>query len=539
MTAGQIVDASSSDRLRRAVIVVAMWLASLSGWRRVGMAVALGATASLAMPPVSLAPILLPAFVALLWLFDGTGTPRAAFVVGWAFGFGYFVFGLYWIAFALTVDLARFFWMIPFAAAGLPAFLALFTGLVTWVLAKLPVAGLRQALAFALLWAMAEWLRGHILTGFPWNLVGYAWFDWTAVLQSTSVFGIYGLSLVTVLAAALPAAAIDRRRGCWNRSGLIASGAALLTLSVIAAGGAIRLGAANGDTVPGVLLRLVQPNIAQSEKWVPDLWIDHFRLHLALSASPGAESVTHIVWPETAVPYRLAQDAAARQAIAQVAPPGGLVLTGAPRTRPPDEPQEYWNSLFVIDETGGIAGTYDKAHLVPFGEYVPLRDILPIERVVPGRGDYSAGPGPRTLDLPGLPLVGPLICYEAIFPGAVVDPRDGADRPAWLLNITNDAWYGETAGPHQHFAIAATRAVEEGLPVVRVATTGVSGVVDAYGRVTAVLGLGERGVIDAPLPRAVAEPTVYARLGDMLFWIVWAAGIGLLWLRGKRSKILA
>jgi apolipoprotein N-acyltransferase len=538
MTAHPIADDAAGGRLKRALLGIAAWLAGLAGWRRLAMAIALGATASLAMPPLSLAPILLPAFTGFLWLFDGIRTPKGAFAAGWAFGFGYFVFGLYWIAFALTVDLASFFWMIPFAVAGLPAFLGLFTGAATWGLSKLKLSGLGGALAFALLWGLAEWLRGHVLTGFPWNLVGYAWFDWTPVLQSVSVVGIYGLSLVTVLAAALPAAVIDRERGSWNRKGVIASGAAILALALVAAGGALRLAQADAGTVPGVTLRLVQPNIAQADKWVPALWMDHFRRHLELSAGPGAEGVTHAIWPETAVPYRLAQDATARRAIGQVAPPGGLVLTGAPRTMPPGEPPQYWNSLFAITEDGAIAGTYDKAHLVPFGEYVPLRDILPIDRVVPGREDYSAGPGPRTLDLPGLPPVGPLICYEAIFPGAVIDWREGTERPAWLLNITNDAWYGETAGPHQHFAIAATRAVEEGLPVVRVATTGVSGVVDAHGRVIAYLGLGEQGVVDAPLPQAL-EPTIYARMGDLGFWLPWALGVGLLWLGSRKPKWLA
>jgi apolipoprotein N-acyltransferase len=539
MTVRALADAPAVGRLGRGLIAVADRLAALTGWRRLAAAIAMGAVASLAMPPVSAAPILLPAFVAFLWMFDGIATARGAFAAGWAFGFGYFVFGLYWIAFALAVDLASFFWMIPFAAAGLPAFLGLFTGAATWALAKLRMRGARRALAFALLWALAEWLRGHVLTGFPWNLLGYAWFDWTPVLQGISVFGIYGLSLLTVLAAALPAAAVDRHRAAWSRPGLLASAAALLALATVGAGGALRLAQAETGSVPGVTLRLVQPDIAQADKWVADLWVDHFRLHLALSSAPGAEGVTHVIWPETAVPYRLAQDRTARRAIGQVAPPGGLVLTGAPRTLPPGEPQRYWNSLFAVTPEGDVAGTYDKAHLVPFGEYVPLRGILPIDRVVPGREDYSAGPGPRTLDLPGLPPVGPLICYEAIFPGAVTDPREGARRPEWLLNVTNDAWYGETAGPHQHFAIAAARAVEEGMPLVRAATTGISGVVDSYGRVVARLGLGERGVVDSPLPQALENATLYARVGDLFFWLVWASGAGLLWLRGENPKDLA
>jgi apolipoprotein N-acyltransferase len=197
-----------------------------------------------------------------------------------------------------------------------------------------------------------------------------------------------------------------------------------------------------------------------------------------------------------------------------VVPPGGVLITGAPRTDPaPLEARHVWNSLAVIDRAGTLVGTYDKFHLVPFGEYVPLRGVLPIDKITPGNVDFSAGPGPQTLVLPGLPAVGPLICYEVIFPAAVVD---AAHRPAWLLNLTNDAWYGRSSGPYQHFAIARTRAVEEGLPLVRSANNGISGVVDPYGRVTAQLGLDAVGVLDAALPKPI-EPTLYARFGDLLY----------------------
>ncbi|MBF0394337.1 MAG: apolipoprotein N-acyltransferase, partial [Alphaproteobacteria bacterium] len=195
---------------------------------------------------------------------------------------------------------------------------------------------------------------------------------------------------------------------------------------------------------------------------------------------------------------------------AAAVPPGGLLLTGAPRATPPGEPFRVWNSLVVIDERAGVAGIYDKVHLVPFGEYVPLRGVLPIAKLTHGSTDFSSGGALATLDLPGLPPVGPLICYEAIFPGRVT----AADRrPAWLLNVTNDGWFGISAGPHQHLASARLRAIEEGLPMVRAANTGISAVADGHGRVVATLGLGERGVLDAPLPNDLS-PTPYARLGD-------------------------
>jgi len=249
----------------------------------------------------------------------------------------------------------------------------------------------------------------------------------------------------------------------------------------------------------------------------------NFRLLLALSASRGADKVTHLVWPEAAAPPLLERFAEERRVIAAVIPPGGLLLTGAERAEPATgwPPQHIWNSVVTLDERGNIVATYDKAHLVPFGEYVPLRGILPIERIAPGLGDFSAGPGSRTLTLAGLPPVGPLVCYEAIFPGRVIDP---AKRPQWLLNVTNDAWYGLSSGPFQHLAIARVRAIEEGLPLVRSANNGVSAVIDPYGRIgrridgdAARLDLDSIGVLDAPLPRALA-PTPYERFRDEIFF---------------------
>ncbi|MBV9522638.1 MAG: apolipoprotein N-acyltransferase, partial [Alphaproteobacteria bacterium] len=231
---------------------------------------------------------------------------------------------------------------------------------------------------------------------------------------------------------------------------------------------------------------------------------------------PAAQPATDIIWPEAAATFILNRDAAHRLAIAGIVPPGGLVLTGAIRTDPAPAPAlRYWNSLLAIDGKGEIVADFDKAHLVPFGEYVPMRGILPIEKLTPGNVDFTAGPGPRTLDLPGLPPVGPDICYEIIFPHAVADERQ---RPQWLLNVTNDAWYGFTSGPFQHFAIARVRAVEEGLPLVRAANNGISGIVDAYGRVRVRLGLDAVGVLDGALPTALPAPTLYARFGDAIFW---------------------
>jgi apolipoprotein N-acyltransferase len=470
----------------------------------------LGALAAAALPPVDIVPVLFVSFTGILWLADGNRSLRGAFALGWSFGFGFFVAGLYWIAIALLVDAARFWWLLPFAAMGLPALFAIYTGLAFAACHLAGGGGMRRVLAFAVAWTVAEYLRSTLFTGFPWNLVGYAWAGGfpgaPAVLQTTALWGIHGLSFLTVLVAALPAAFATPYLGRWRLFNFAPLLATVALITVMAGFGAVRLAGASNDKVEGVRLRLVQPSIAQSLKWDPSAAESNFRRHLSVSAMNSATPPTAIIWPEAAVPFLLSRDALAREWVASVAPPGGLVLTGAPRAAD----SAVWNSLYAIDGKGDVIATYDKAHLVPFGEYVPLRGILPISKITPGMMDFSAGPGPRTLTLPGLPPVSPLICYEVIFPHAVVDE---ANRPVWILNVTNDAWYGFSSGPFQHFAIARVRAIEEGLPLVRAANNGISAVIDPYGRIVNRLGLDDVGVVDASLPKPIAA-TPYARFGD-------------------------
>ena len=494
-----------------------MTLPHLSLPRRLGLAFGLGALVAFALPPFYAVPILLILFPGLLVLIDRAHGRWAIFLTGWAFGFGMFVSGLYWIAWALTVDIAAFWWLIPFAAAGLPAFLAIFTGTVALVWRALPLSNpTARAIAFAILFSIAEWLRGILFTGFPWNLLGYGWTAWLPVLQSVSVIGIHGLSFLTILVAALPFGWVIGRSAV-DRDAIKALAAGVVMFAVLATAGWVRLGTSSDIAeVDDVTLRLVQPNIAQENKWDSDLWPVHFRRLLDLSRD-RADDVTHVIWPETAIPYFLSRDDGARSMIADAVPPDGVVMTGAPRLEGEwsDPDRRVYNGLWVVDGTGALIESYDKAHLVPFGEYVPFRSILPIDKITPGRVDFSPGPGVRTLHLDGLPPVGPLICYEVVFPGRVVDR---SDRPAWLLNVTNDAWYGHTTGPYQHFAITRVRAVEEGIPVVRVANTGISGVVDPTGRITARLGLGNEGVIDARLPAVRPSQTLFSRIGHWGFF---------------------
>lgn len=504
----------------------------LSRPRRVALTLLLGALSALALPPWHLIALLIPAFAGLLWLLDAAARSarplRAAALTGWLFGVGHFLVGVHWIVEPFLVDAARHAWLIPFALAGMAGGLALFPAAVTLSTALLvrlfALAGVARVLAFAVLWVFWEWVRSWLFTGFPWNLAGYAWAATPEVMQAAAFVGIFGVSLLTVISAAMPAILAgpvadpgsNRVLRAWAAVALFTL---VLPVSVWAAG-AVRLAAApayspDDDTamVPGVRLRIVQANIPQRQKWRLELRAGHLRRYVALSRQAASRPPTHVIWPETAVPFFLANDAAVREATAAAVPRGGALITGAPRRSGGAGAGQFWNAAHVIASDGRIVSSYDKSHLVPFGEYVPLRGVLPIDKLVPGQGDFSAGAGRQTLAVPGLPPVSPLICYEAIFPGAVAR-RD--ERPGWLLNLTNDAWFGSFAGPQQHFAIASARAVEEGLPLVRAANTGISAVIDPYGRLVASLGLGVEGVLDSGLPRPLAAPTPYARWGNAL-----------------------
>jgi apolipoprotein N-acyltransferase len=501
---------------------IAQEMAALGGWRRYGAAFLLGALLAAALPPVDLTPLVFVAFPLYLWLDDGSATPLASARLAYVFALGHFAAGMYWVAAALFVDIARFWWALPFAVLGLPALLATFVGAALYVVAlaraRLKLEGFARICAFAVMWGTAEWLRGHLFTGFPWNLTGYVWAGGfpgaLAMLQATAWVGIYGLGLITVLAASLLAllgSSSLTPLATWRR--VLPAIAAVALIAVPAAAGALRLHLApTAET--GIWLRLVQPSIAETAKWDPAEVEGNFRRLIELSAAPSEHKLVAVIWPEAAATFLLERDEAHRSEIAKVAPAGGYAITGALRGAPlSGPPSEVWNSIDIVDRAAKILTHYDKAHLVPFGEYMPFRDVLPFEKLTPGTIDLSAGPGPRTISLERLPPFAPLICYEAIFPGAVVDPNE---RPAWLLNVSNDAWYGRSAGPYQHFAMARTRAVEEGLPLVRVANNGITGVADAEGRVLAHTGLDAIGYADIALP-AAGPRTLYSRVGDWLF----------------------
>jgi apolipoprotein N-acyltransferase len=501
-------------------------------------AICFGVSGAAALPPLYVLPLLIPAFAGFLWLVEGAPTRREAAALGYGFGLGHFTAGLYWVANALLTDPERYGLVAPLAPLSLAALFAVYTAVAAFV-SKLAFRSryggsfLFRLTVFAAAFALTEWLRGHALTGFAWNLIGTVWGLSGGVMQSTALIGTYGLGFLTVVAAAAPAA-LGEPLGSARRK-IVTAALPYALFAAIWAGGLWRLQgagpAASEPGVPKVVLRIVQPDIAQSNKWVPELRIAHLKRDLDLTraaAKPSdADSTVVVIWPETAVPFLVDQDEAVRDAIATVVPKGGLVITGAPRATPPGvEPYEVFNGIVAVDEHGSLAGMYDKHHLVPFGEYLPFRGYVPawmhLDKLTPGAIDFTAGSGPATLHLPGVPPISPLICYEIIFPGEVTDDND---RPQLLVNVTNDAWFGESTGPYQHFVSARFRSVEEGIPVARAANTGISGVVDSYGRVVARLGLGRQGAIDAPVPRALAGPPLYAKVGDwMLVFVIilWA-----------------
>lgn len=510
------------------VAAVANWLGAGPRMRAFAAAFLAGAAASLALAPFHIAPVLVASFTALIWLLDGTSAIagwrglRAAGAIGWWFGFGFFLSGLYWVGFALTVDAESFGHFIPVAVLALPAGLALFSAAGT-LLARLGWQPARpeRILLLGVSWSLFEWLRGHIFTGFPWNLIGYTWASdfapWLMVAQSASIIGIYGLGLITVILAALPAVLADGELRRRRVAIPLVCGASLL-LAVMGFG-ASRLGQTGPGDVAGVRLRIVQPNIAQAAKWQPEQRAAIFRTMIELSAAPSTQPPTHVIWPEAATPFFLLQSEAALAQMARLVPATGAVITGAPRmvaAGSTTTQASVYNSVIVVDGDGGAPAIYDKAHLVPFGEYLPFPEIFAaagLKKLTVDLGSFASGPGPKTLTAPGLPPFSPLICYEVIFPGGVVAPTI---RPAWLLNVTNDAWFGDTSGPRQHLAQARMRTVEQGLPLIRAANTGISGVFDAFGRRKAYLALNHQGVIDTNLPRPLPA-TIYARHGDDIF----------------------
>ena len=463
----------------------------------------------------------------MIWLIDGAASGRwggalSAAVAGWWFGFGYFVAGLYWIGHAFLVDAKTFGWLLPIAVTALPAYLAIYTALGFAIARALWTRGPIRILTLALTLTIAEWLRGHLFTGFPWNAFGYTLTGPLVLAQVSALLGLWGLTFFAVAIFASPATLADESAD--TRRPALPFLLAIVTLAALAAFGATRLSLHPTEFVDGVRLRIMQPNLPQDEKFNYNAKQQVMNRYIALSSratgprSAGVGDATHLIWPESAFPFFLAREPDALAQIADLLPAGTVLITGA--VRAPDStsrakgPRAY-NSVYAIDHGGSILAIYDKVHLVPFGEYLPFQDTLErlgLTQLTKLPGGFISGDRHRPISVPHTPRFLPLVCYEIIFPGAV--PR-GGERPNWLVNLTNDGWFGTSSGPYQHLQQARVRAIEEGLPLVRAANTGISAVIDPLGRIVKSLPLGQEAVLDAQLPQPI-EPTLYARMGDGL-----------------------
>ena len=534
------------DKLRAAgLAIILSW-----GWKRAAIATVAGALSSLAMAPFNAWPVLFLTFPVMVWLIDGAGGGRlhglpAAAMAGWWFGLGYFVPGLYWIGYAFLVDAPTFAWLMPFAVLGLPAYLALFPafgfGLARLIWSK---DGSR-VIALAASLTASEWLRGHVLTGFPWNAFGYALTNPLALAQVASLIGLWGLTFLSVAIFASPAVLIDgnsRGRRPW-----VAPVVALLVLVAMGIFGAVRLGLQPTTTVANVKLRIMQPNLQQDVRFNYAAKAEVMRKYLTLSdrasgpQSTGVRDASILIWPESAFPFFLTREADALAQIDDLLPKGTILITGS--VRAPDLPPgtritRAYNSIYAIDHDGSVLSIYDKLHLVPFGEFLPFQDWmekLGFVQLTKVQGGFIPGTGRRAMEIPNAPPALPLICYEAIFPDEVAAR---GERPGWIINLTNDGWFGISTGPYQHLQQARLRAIEQGLPVVRAANTGISAVIDPVGRIVARLSLGVEGVLDSSLPAAIA-PTIYARSGDIPTAMIVAAALILVIRRrvAKRSRL--
>jgi apolipoprotein N-acyltransferase len=496
------------------------------GWKRAAIALLAGALSVLAMAPFNAWPVLFLTFPVVVFLIDGAGGGNwrgvgAAAIAGWWFGLGYFVFGLYWIGYAFLVDASTFAWLLPFAILGLPAYLALFTAFGFALARLIWTPDNSRVLALAASLTIAEWLRGQLLTGFPWNAFGYALTEPLALAQTASLIGLWGMTFLAVAIFASPAVLIDG--GARGRSPWMPPVLAVIALMVMGIFGVVRLSVHPTVRVANTKLRIMQPNLQQDEKFNYSAKAAVMQKYLTLSdrapgpQSTGVRDASILIWPESAFPFFLTREADVMAQIADLLPKGTLLITGS--VRAPDLPPgtrvtRAYNSVYVIDHDGSVLSIYDKLHLVPFGEFLPFQDLmekLGFMQLTKITGGFIPGTVRRTMEIPGAPRALPLICYEAIFPAGLA-ARD--DRPGWIVNLTNDGWFGISTGPYQHLQQARLRAIEQGLPVVRAANTGISAVIDPLGRIVARLGLGVEGVLDSALPAAIA-PTIYAGIGDI------------------------
>lgn len=490
----------------------------------------LGGTAVFAFPPYGIIPVLFLSFSGFVCLLNRAERKKSAFGLGFFFGFSLFAFSLSWITNALKLD-AAFYPFIPLAFAGMGVLGGLFIGCGS-VLSFFAPAGWRRVWMFAAWWGILEWVRSWIFTGFPWNLLSSVWVAFLPVLQVESLTGPYVLSFLSCFVFSsffFLGQKGNWKQKFWSHKFVLLSAVSLSFFACV--WGGWRLFDAENNHVWGVRLRLVQPNIPQQMKWTASQMEENFMKHVRLSAQEASKPVTHVIWPESALVF-YEKNFLFQSLILSALKQGATLISGALRVAD-EKSGAVANSILIIDDLGEIKGVYDKSHLVPFGEYVPLKEYIPLDKVVPLPGEFRPGNGPATYYISKAPPVGLGICYEIIFPKHVTD---GKRRPSWIVNVANDAWYGISAGPYQHLAAAQQRAVEEGLPVVRSTNNGISAVITPYGRLEAFLPLGEEGILDADLPRAL-PPTFYSVYGEIFNFILFAISILLGYIHKKQINL--
>jgi apolipoprotein N-acyltransferase len=526
------------------------------GWRRNVIAFCAGIAGALALAPIHFFPAAVIPLAVSVWLLDGlqpanqrhsflfdTSALKQAALIGWCLGFGYFVASLWWLGAAFLVEAEEFAWALPFGVAGLPAILACFTA-AGFVLARLLWSdGSARILALAIGLGVTEWLRGTLFTGFPWNTFGMALGGNIVLAQVASLVGLHGLTFLAVFIFASPAVLSSRSSAGRSSSAFVVACALFVAITLF---GSLRLWTAPDEYHPALRIRIMQPNTPQDDKFRPENKEQILANYLALSARKsalapnGLSDITHIIWPESPFPFVLSRDPEALMRIAQSLG-RSVLITGAARAETigssyPGEIRKvsYFNSIQVLTPSGMIVDTYDKVHLVPFGEYLPLSGLLErlgLRQFVHIPGGFEPGVTRKLLQVPGLPQAFPLVCYEAIFPESL--PTDLRESAGLIVNVTNDGWFGPTFGPYQHLAQARLRSIESGLPFLRAANTGISAIIDAYGRTIDQLALGTEGVLDTRLPLAITPP-VAARFPFLAPFSV--ALLGLLLLLGLRWR---
>lgn len=498
---------------------ICVFVDKLSDTRSKLFSLFLGMLSALSFAPVYLFPMYMIALPLLLIIAMRSSDPKAAFLQGYIFGFGHFFVGLYWIGNSTAVEPNVPDWAGYILVAVLSLYLALFiafvAGGIKYIYRDKPLKPylVSIVISFVLIWSIGEWVRGFLFTGFPWNLSGYILGFSDVMMQSTAIWGSYGQSVFVLALAFVPFLFLDRK---WRFHAAISG---MFVIIGIATFGMVRI----PDTikyVEGAEYRVVQANIAQQDKWPYENWGKNLITHMDMSEQDDVAGPTFIIWPETAVIYSLSEEPTRRQLISQILNnKGGAVLTGFPRRQRGAGGTRIYNSMIAIDDTGQMQGVYDKNHLVPYGEYIPafirsISNAMGLNRMFTGGQDFAHGETENTITVEGMPPVGVLICYEVIFPGQVVNSKT---RPDWLLNVTNDAWYGNSTGPRQHLLQTRIRSIEEGLPLIRSASTGISAMIDPYGRIVEQVGLNKRGLIKSKLPEKLEDRTLYSIFKEWTF----------------------